>query len=96
MLPSLFAKELRIARRAIVVRRADGFEKRREWRCGRCGGGVGYEIVGGRAEGGDGGGEQGGRGRDNGGRVMYFFEGALCEMEGNEEGGTEEMGGGGG
>lgn len=87
--PSLLSKELKMSRRAIVVRRTDGFEKRREWRCGRCGGGVGYEIVG-RAVGGAGGGDGEDRGREDGGRVMYFFEGALCEE------GEEEVGVGGG
>lgn len=85
-LPSLLAKEMKLARRAIVVRRADGFEKRREWRCGRCGGVVGYEILAANANA-DGGGGAAGAG-EGGGRVMYFFEGALV--------GEEEMGEGGG
>ncbi len=59
---------MRLARKVIVVRREDGFEKRRVWRCGRCGVGVGYEVVGAAGEG------EGERGR-----VMYLLEGGLRE-----------------
>ena len=44
-LPSLLSSNLRPARKIIVVRREDGFEKRRIYRCGRCAVCVGYEIV---------------------------------------------------
>ena len=63
-LPSLLTATLRPARKVLVVRREDGFEKRRVYRCGRCGVGVGYEIVR------EGGGE---------GRVIYLMEGGLVE-----------------
>ena len=52
-----------------MVRREDGFEKRRVWRCGRCGVGVGYEVVGA--------GEKGAEGERV--RVMYLLEGGLRE-----------------
>ena len=71
-LPSLLTANLRPARKALVVRREDGYEKRRVYRCGRCGIGVGYEIV--REEEGEGEGE----GKD-GGRVVYLIEGGLME-----------------
>ncbi len=85
-LPSLLSPNFRLARKMVVVRREDGFEKRRVWRCGRCGVGVGYEILGGgEGKGGreDGEGE-GERDRDRDrdrGRVMYLLEGGLREME---------------
>lgn len=66
ILPSLLSPSLRAARRVIVVRREDGFEKRRMWRCGRCGTGVGYEVVGA-------GGERDGEGEVE--RVMFLLEG---------------------
>ena len=79
----------------MVVRREDGFEKRRVWRCGRCGVGVGYEIVGG-ARGEDGGlGKEGDGGRE---RLIYLLEGGLREIEGGGDGdggGGDGDGGGG-
>ena len=51
----------------LVVRREDGFEKRRVYRCGRCGVGVGYEVLR----------EGGGEGEE--GRVVYLMEGGLVE-----------------
>lgn len=51
----------------LVVRREDGFEKRRVYRCGRCGVGVGYEVLR----------EGGGEGTE--GRVVYLMEGGLVE-----------------
>ena len=45
MLPSLTSTSFRPSRKSIIVQRADGWEKRRVWRCGRCGIGVGYEVV---------------------------------------------------
>lgn len=69
-LPSLLTPNLRPARKVLVVRREDGFEKRRLYRCGRCGVGVGYEIA--REGGGEGTG-------DDGGRVVYLMEGGLVE-----------------
>lgn len=61
---------MRPARKVVVVRREDGFEKRRVFRCGRCGVGVGYEIL------------EGGEGEGVGvekGRVIYLLEGGLVE-----------------
>lgn len=69
-LPSLLTANLRPARKVLVVRREDGFEKRRVYRCGRCGIGVGYEIV--REK------EREGEGKE-GGRVVYLIEGGLVE-----------------
>ena len=65
VLPSLLAPSMRPGRKVAVVRREDGFEKRRVWRCGRCGVGVGYEVEGGsESEGGE-------------GRVLFLVEGGL-------------------
>ncbi len=76
MLPSLLTGNLRPARKVLVVRREDGFEKRRVYRCGRCGVGVGYEVL--REDGGE----------RAGGRVMYLMEGGLVETgEMGREGG---------
>ena len=83
LLPSLLSPSLRLARKMVVVRREDGFERRRVWRCGRCGVGVGYEVL--RAGEDKGEGERD-RERERG-RVMYLLEGGLRE--------TGEMMGGG-
>ncbi|ESZ92116.1 hypothetical protein SBOR_7495 [Sclerotinia borealis F-4128] len=86
------------SKRQIIVRREDvfGFEKRRLWRCGRCGVVVGYEVLGG--EGGGEGGEREGMargGRELGegegmgegkGKILYLLRGGLM--------GTEVMAGG--
>lgn len=69
-LPSLLTQNMRPARKVVVVRREDGFEKRRVFRCGRCGVGVGYEILEG--------GEEEGVGVEKG-RVIYLLEGGLVE-----------------
>lgn len=66
MLPSLLIQNLKPARKAIVLRREDGFEKRRVYRCARCGVGVGYEVLG----------DMGGEGE---GRVIFLLEGGLVE-----------------
>lgn len=68
VLPSLLTAHVRPGRKVVVVRREDGFERRRVWRCGRCGVGVWYEVL---REGGDKGG--------GGGRVVYLVEGGLVE-----------------
>jgi len=78
---------MRPARKIVVVRREDGFEKRRVWRCGRCGVGVGYEIVGQRLEGEEEGIKDGTQAE--GGRVMFLLEGGLVETGAL---GVEEMG----
>lgn len=62
----------------MAVRREDGFEKRRVYRCGRCGVGVGYEILG------EGEGvvldvEKDGAGGGDKRRVIYLLEGGLVE-----------------
>lgn len=64
---------LRPARKALVIQREDGWERRRLWRCARCGVGVGYEI-----EGVDGAGEDT---RAERLRVMYLLEEGLLETE---------------
>ena len=80
--PSLLAPSLRLARKCVVVRREDGFEKRRVWRCARCGVGVGYEVegvgVGMEVGTGTGSGAKGG-GSGSGGRVLFLLEGGLVE-----------------
>lgn len=43
-LPSLLLPTMRPARKITMVQREDGFERRRVWRCGRCGVTVGYEV----------------------------------------------------
>lgn len=67
-LPSLLSNT-RPARKAIVVQREDGWEKRRVWRCGRCALGWGYEIE--VAEGGE--------AKEKFQRVMYLLDGGLVE-----------------
>ena len=42
-LPSL-PLSIRIDRKPHIIQREDGWEKRRDWRCGRCGLHVGYEL----------------------------------------------------
>lgn len=76
VLPSLLTN-MRPARKAIVVQREDGWERRRMWSCARCALAVGYEIEGADVE---------GEGRR--GRVMYLLEGGLvetAEMMGGQE-----------
>ncbi|KAI4195292.1 MAG: hypothetical protein LQ350_007273 [Teloschistes chrysophthalmus] len=46
ILPSLLSPNLKTTRKPIVIQREDGWEKRRIWRCGRCGLGIGYEVLG--------------------------------------------------
>ena len=72
ILPSLLSNT-RPARKAIVVQRDDGWEKRRVWRCGRCALGWGYEIE--NAEG------EEGKGKEKAVRVMYILDGGLVETE---------------
>lgn len=64
--PSLLLPALRSARKSIMVQREDGFERRRVWRCGRCGVVVGYELER----------EKGGK---EVGRVVFLLEGGLVE-----------------
>lgn len=51
-----------------MVQREDGFERRRVWRCGRCGVVVGYEI-------------EREKGAKEVGRAVFLLEGALVETE---------------
>lgn len=74
-LPSLLTQNMKSARKTVVVRREDGFEKRRVLRCGRCGVCVGYEILGDTSE-----------GKEDGGRVIYLLEGGLVETGAMGEG----------
>lgn len=46
VLPSLLSPNLKTTRKPVVIQREDGWEKRRIWRCGRCGLGIGYEVLG--------------------------------------------------
>ena len=46
VLPSLPSPNMKATRKPIAVQREDGWEKRRMWKCGRCGIGVGYETLG--------------------------------------------------
>jgi len=62
--PSLILPSFRPQRKVVVVQRADGWERRRVWRCGRCGVGVGYET-------------EGAQGVKE--RVIYLLEGGLVE-----------------
>ncbi|KAL8753532.1 MAG: hypothetical protein Q9199_004985 [Rusavskia elegans] len=77
ILPSLLSTNVKPVRKAIVVQREDGWEKRRLWRCGRCGVAVGYEILGDEEPAGDiaGGGKKG----DVVGKVLFLLEGGLME-----------------
>lgn len=69
VLPSLTSSSFRPTRKVIIVQRTDGWEKRRVWRCGRCGLGVGYEVLGE---------EQGKEGKnEEKGRVLFLLEGSL-------------------
>lgn len=69
-LPSLLTNT-RTARKAIVVQRDDGWEKRRVWRCGRCALTWGYEVEGAEGE----------EAKEKGLRVMYVLERGLVETE---------------
>lgn len=105
--PSVLSPSLRPARRPIVVRREDGYEKRRVWRCARCGLPVGYEIVpeqqqqqqtagGAVIAGSAGAGETPAAAPDGdrGGKVMYLLEGALVGMDQLRRGSGGSSGGG--
>lgn len=64
------------------MQREDGFERRRVWRCGRCGVVVGYEVER----------EKGGKEME---RVVFLLEGGLVEtgeMVGASDGGGGELG----
>lgn len=66
-----------------MVRREDGWERRRVWRCGRCGLGIGYEVE-----------EEGGlEGKGKKLRVMFLLEGGLVET-GDWDGRSESVEGG--
>ena len=75
-LPSILSPNLKPAKKAIVIRREDGYERRRCWTCGRCGLVVGYEV--------EGGGNEEGIERETGprGKILYLLEGALSEVHG--------------
>ena len=78
VLPSLLSPNLKAARRPLVVQLDDGWEKRRVWRCGRCGLCVGYEVIGERERA-----EGLGARREEGLRVdkvLFLLDGALVEM----------------
>ena len=73
-MPSLIHR-LRPARKAVVVQREDGWERRRVWRCGRCAVGVGYELEG--VEDGTGVEKEGSENKRL--KVMYLLEEGLVE-----------------
>ncbi|KAL8934878.1 MAG: hypothetical protein Q9216_005687 [Gyalolechia sp. 2 TL-2023] len=68
VLPSLLSSNLKAVKKPVVVQREDGWEKRRLWRCGRCGVGVGYEVVSEEDE------DQGRMGK-----VLFLLDGGLVE-----------------
>ncbi|MCJ1468123.1 hypothetical protein MMC07_006751 [Pseudocyphellaria aurata] len=75
-LPSLLLPSLRPARKSTLVERDDGYERRRVWRCGRCGLTIGYEVENTEsAKIKDGGGE------DDRVRVMYILKDGLMPTE---------------
>lgn len=57
------------------MQRDDGWEKRRMWRCWRCGLGIGYEILADEDPG------AGGRtdAEGNAGKVLFLLDGGLLE-----------------
>ena len=83
-LPSLI-HSLRPARKAVVVQREDGWERRRVWRCGRCGVGMGYELEG--VEDGAGTEQEGGSRKRL--KVMYLLEEGFVETGKMMAAGTE-------
>ena len=78
ILPSLLSTNFKAIRKPIIVQREDGWEKRRLWRCARCGVDVAYEVLGdeeerqGRADAGE---KKGDRVR----KVLFLLEGGLVE-----------------
>lgn len=76
-LPSLLLPALRPARKITLVQREDGYERRRLWRCGRCGVGIGYEVENAETVTVKGGGEE----DEERVRVMFVLEGGLVETE---------------
>ena len=83
-LPSLIHR-IRPARKAVVVQREDGWERRRVWRCGRCGVGVAYELEG--VEDGTGLEQEGSEKKRL--KVMYLLEEGLVETGKMMAGGTD-------
>ena len=77
IMPSLLSSNIKPVKKPVVVQREDGWEKRRLWRCGRCGITVGYEIM--RDE------ElaedvtDGGKAAEEVGKVSFLLEGGLME-----------------
>ncbi|KAL9025612.1 MAG: hypothetical protein Q9196_005594 [Gyalolechia fulgens] len=68
VLPSLLSPNLKPVRKPLVVQREDGWEKRKMWRCGRCGLGVGYEVV-----------SDPKPGEGQGNKVLFLLDGGLVE-----------------
>lgn len=63
-----------------LVQREDGYERRRVWRCGRCGVGVGYEVDNGVIHGVEGVGVGGGK-EEGRVRVLFVLEEGLVLTE---------------
>lgn len=78
-LPSLLLPALRPARKITLVQREDGYERRRVWRCGRCGVGIGYEVENAESVQAKGGGGE--KADEERARVMFVLEGGLVETE---------------
>lgn len=87
-LPSLLLPALRPARKLTLVQREDGYERRRVWRCGRCGLAIGYEVE--NAESGKG---RDGEDEEETVRVMFVLEEGLVLTE-RMLGGAGKGGGG--
>lgn len=75
ILPSLLSANLKAARKPLVVQREDGWEKRRLWRCGRCGVVFGYEVLGEEDQGEN----KRADGEGKAGKVLFLLDGGLIE-----------------
>lgn len=77
ILPSLLSSNIKPVKKPVVVQREDGWEKRRLWKCGRCGITVGYEIL--RDEELVEDVDDGGKNEEGVGKVLFLLEGGLME-----------------
>ena len=73
--PSLLSPSLRPQRKPHIIRREDGYEKRRLWRCAHCSLGIGYEVVDDRDD------DQLTESGDPQGRTLCLLEDALVDGE---------------
>ena len=87
--PSLLSPSFRPMRKALIIQREDGYEKRRIWRCGRCALVIGYELLSERIDDGDRGDggdasiatEGEGAGYKESERVIFLLEDGLVETQ---------------